>query len=1125
ISVLKDRVNPTGVLDISMEPVGRNRIEVIMPLPSDEVKALQESYKDSLATLLSKAAIPEAQLIGSLQAGSAVSDWGGAEGTGRFTVISRLQDAHNELIEARQEADQAAADGSEVLPFRVARAIQEYDRLLDLAKRQSLPESRLTRALNLSTDRQVLVDEAGEPIKDEATGKDAFGPSPREVAMDAIRADFDYVSAELDDVIAKYDVYQDKRTGFDDPEDLMRLLRGAGVLEFRIAVTQANNTGIDVNDLRDQLSKVGPTNTDSPNASWFPINDVKQWAEEPADFKLLQDNPELFFQSQYRLIAAEYEGLPYVLLYTSDDMSMTHDRGKQWSVSGTRPTTDQLGRPAVGFDLDPAGGGLMSRMTGANVGEPMAIVLDGQVYTAPNLNSQIGQSGIIQGQFSQAELDYLTRVLASGALEARLSPEPIAMNTLGPSIGADNLSRGMISFVIAVIAVCIFMLVYYFFAGFVANIALIVNGVIIFGFMAAISGTFTLPGLAGIVLTIGMAVDANVLIYERIREEIMAGELDIRGCIREGYGKALSTILDANVTNLIVCAALAGTATTEVRGFAVTLSIGIAATLFTALFVTRQVYYLYTDLLGRTSLPMLPTVIPSIHRALEPNINWIGMRRVFWAFSAVAMTGSVILLSYRGLDMFDTEFRGGVSITMRTKVVNPDDEAQGRIMLAQATVEEKIKAEAAEIANDANSSADDKVIAAEIERSSVLTVGSTASNEAGQLTCDQYQIKVATPKGLGEDDDITPVVRRVLENAFGEQLDITRQLAFDGLNDEFHDLYSYPIESPVLGDSIEMPDKRFSVAEYLYGTAIVVTNVEPAVSVDDVKARLERMRNQPDFADTLGRTTDVIPLSEGTNATGYTDFAVLVYDPAMNYRDQDNPDVVDARLAQREWELVQRALAEGSTFDRVSSYSSSVARSLAASAIVAVTLTLLGILVYIWVRFGSLRYSVAAIVALVHDVTIALGLVALTSVIGGTALGSTLLIEEFRIDLGVVAAMLTIIGYSLNDTIVILDRIRENRGKLPVPTQAIVNRSINQTVSRTLLTSVTTLVAVLIMFIEGGTGIRPFTFCLLIGLLVGTYSSVAIASPLVVARKGEGDATDEESASGDAVKQTGAVVA
>jgi len=1108
IEVLKDRVNPTGVLDISMEPIGRNRIEIVMPLPNDEVKALQQDYKDSLDQLLEDAAIPEAELLASLQVGNAVEQWGGREGTTRYEVIRQLQTAHDEIETAKRRLAEAEAEADappgavREAQFRLARALDEYDRLAERAKRQSLPQARLTRALGLSDEKQRLIDDAGEPIIDPESGERALGPSPRDVALESIRADFPHIAEQLDTVIAKYNTYQQERTGFDDPEDLMRLLRGAGVLEFHIAVTTNNvaDSGLNVADLREAISTVGPDNTDSAVARWYPINDPEQWTDTPAQLKALQDDPETFFAGR-GMFAVEYEGIPYLLLYTTNDKQMTHQADQpNWSVNRTFGTVDQLGRPAVGFDLDPAGRRLMGQMTGKHIGEPMAIVLDGEVYSAPNLLGMIQGNGIIQGEFTADQIDYLIRVLTSGSLEARLSQNPIAMNTLGPSIGADNLNRGLESFVIAVVVVCLFMLAYYLMAGVVANIALIANGVIIFGFMAAISGTFTLPGLAGIVLTIGMAVDANVLIYERIREEIMAGELDLRGCVREGYAKAMSTILDANVTNLIVCAALAQTATTEVKGFAVTLSIGIAATLFTALFVTRQVYYLYTDLFNARSLPMLPTIVPAIHRALEPSINWIGLRKAFWAFSAVAIVSSIGLISVRGVDMFDTEFRGGVSITMRTKLVNPGDDTSGRVQLAQDRVNERVHAAAQAAIDDSDPESVTAKVAREVARANVLTVGSTTTTEAGDVASERFQIKVATPKGVADDTDITPVVSNIITEAFGEDLDITLPLRFTGLEAGSYADYTYPIDNAVLGDNINMPSQRLNIGEYLGGLAILIEDVEPATTPEEVLSRLDRMRNQPDFQDTLGRQTEVIPLTPSPDGEGYTDLVILVYDDAMNYRDQDDYDLVNTRLALREWELARSALAEGSSFEQVSSYSSSVAKSLAASAVVAVALTLLGILVYIWVRFGSLRYSVAAIVALVHDVTIALGILALTGVLANAGIGGFLLIEEFRIDLGVVAALLTIIGYSLNDTIVILDRIRENRGKRPLPTPAIVNRSINQCVSRTLLTSVTTLIAVVIMFVEGGTGIRPFTFCLLIGLVVGTYSSVAIAAPLVVSR-------------------------
>ena len=170
-------------------------------------------------------------------------------------------------------------------------------------------------------------------------------------------------------------------------------------------------------------------------------------------------------------------------------------------------------------------------------------------------------------------------MLAAGSLEARLSPEPISSSILGPSIGQDNLVRGLEAVAISVAVVALIMVLYYFGAGLVADLTLLINAVMIFGIMAMIDGTFTLPGLAGIALTIGMAVDANVLIFERIREELVNHGEDLRTSIRLGFSKAASAILDGNITNLIVCFILYQTAATEVKGFALTLSIGVLATL------------------------------------------------------------------------------------------------------------------------------------------------------------------------------------------------------------------------------------------------------------------------------------------------------------------------------------------------------------------------------------------------------------------------------------------------------------------------------------------------------------------------------------------------------------------
>ncbi|MCH8164204.1 MAG: protein translocase subunit SecF [Planctomycetes bacterium] len=410
----------------------------------------------------------------------------------------------------------------------------------------------------------------------------------------------------------------------------------------------------------------------------------------------------------------------------------------------------------------------------------------------------------------------------------------------------------------------------------------------------------------------------------------------------------------------------------------------------------------------------------------------------------------------------------------------------------------------------------------EIGKASVLTVGRTEIRE-GIVHCASFQIKVASPKNLGEEETITDVVVAAIGAEFGEQLDVTRPLDFDGAGSDNHAPYTYPIVNDSLGVNIDQPRYTDRVSEFLGGVAIVINDIDPPVSADDVAKRIDRMRAQPDFANYVGREVGVFGLKLADPidpSQGFVSVAVAVYDPQLSFFDVDF-DLWDRGLAQAEWRLVSQALQRQTSLEQVSSYSSAVAATLAAAAGMAVVLSLLGILVYIWVRFGSLRYSMAAIVALVHDVTIALGLLALSAWIGRSALSSLLLIEEFRIDLGVVAALLTIIGYSLNDTIVILDRIRENRGKLPIPTADIVNRSINQTISRTVLTSFTTLLAVGIMYGAGGSGIRPFAFCLLIGLVVGTYSSVAIAAPLVVrfARPGEAASATQTAMTDKWIKQ------
>ena len=1121
ITVLKERVNPSGVLDIAMSPLGLDRIEIVMPLPSDEIKALRKAYDDALEALKGAGQISEDQVDEALRLNRAAEELAGtAIDPDR---IKALQDAYNALQEARaalaaaranppatqpttapstQPADAsvqppAPADPQQAiyqLEDRVVTSQERFEALRTEILSQNLEQARVIRAITASTERRETRDATGRPILDDQ-GKPQFEPSQRETAINALKAQFPQAATKIDAAVAAYDEYQSKRTTLDDPEDLMRLLRGAGVLDFRIVVSNGSPEGVNIQDLRRQLAEVGPANTDSAVAAWFPVFSLKEFgADTPEMEAQAEADPEAFFAAR-GLVGARHDGKIYMLLYTAPTKSMSHSATSQWSVERVYPSSDQLGRAAVAFSLDAAGGALMLRMTGAHVNQRMAIVLDGQVYSAPNLESQIGKSGIIQGQFSPEDINYLIRVLAAGSLSARLSDQPISINTIGPSLGRDNLERGKTAFILSLIVTASIMLVYYFFAGFIANVALLINAIMIFGTMALIQGTFTLPGIAGMALAVAMAVDANVLIYERIREELINNKEDLRTAIRLGYSRAMNAIIDGNVAHLITCVVLMYTATTEVKGFALTMILGVVATLFTALFVTRVLYTFYTEYFGVKTLPMLPTVFPGIHKALEPHVNWISKRYVFYAVSAAVSLISLALVFSVGSRLLDTEFRGGMSMTLQARAARGDEprDREGNLLLKRPNVERRVHA-LGERAGEGNPAL------WELRNASIVTVGESGP----EFAASRFQVKVTNPPGSPGEATITDQVQSAIVEEFRNDLEVTPSLRFDGseqlASDAFaHAEHTYPIEDPSLGANIGMPQFTQSVKNALGGVALVLKNVDPPVTAEAAASRIRSLRQAPDFSALSGREFMVYglePAEAGNAEAGFRSLAVVTADASLDQRKVDF-ELWDSQLAAPEWKLAVTALARGSSLQDVSSFSPAIASTLAANAVVAVVLSLLGMLVYIWARFGSLRYSMATIVAVTHNVIVCLGALALTHYIARYAFAQRLGLDEYRIDLNVIAALLTIIGYSLNDTIVILDRIRENRGKRLFATASIINASVNQTFSRTILTGGSTILASIILFVLGGTGIQPFAYTFLVGLIVGTISSVTIAAPLV----------------------------
>jgi preprotein translocase subunit SecD len=247
----------------------------------------------------------------------------------------------------------------------------------------------------------------------------------------------------------------------------------------------------------------------------------------------------------------------------------------------------QTNAPEVSMTMNAEAARVWSRITGANIGRPVAIVLDGAVITFPNVISRItdGRSSIT-GLSGTNEADDLVNILMSGALPAPL--DIVEERTVGPSLGAASISAGFYSAVIGLLVVAVFMIVYYRTGGIISDIALFSNIFLIFGMLAAFSATLTLPGIAGIVLTIGMAVDANVLIFDRIREEMRGGKT-LLAAIDSGYSNAMSAILDSNITTFLTAVILFSFGVGPIKGFAVTLMIGIVASLFSAVIITRVI--------------------------------------------------------------------------------------------------------------------------------------------------------------------------------------------------------------------------------------------------------------------------------------------------------------------------------------------------------------------------------------------------------------------------------------------------------------------------------------------------------------------------------------------------------
>ncbi len=313
---------------------------------------------------------------------------------------------------------------------------------------------------------------------------------------------------------------------------------------------------------------------------------VQRILNMPEVQKVIPDDAEFLFSSK----PIEHDGQKFYTLFLlkkQPEMTGKYITEAGVTIGGGSQSFTQ-GQPIVTLKMNREGARIFARVTGANIGKRLAIVLDGKVASAPNIKDKIPSgNAIIEGNFTMEEAKELAIVLRAGALPAPVVA--IEERTIGPSLGRDSVRRGQVSIAIGIVLVVIFMVIYYRLSGFIADIALILNLILIMAALAAFGATLTLPGVAGIILTMGMAVDANVLIFERIREELRTGKT-VRAAIDAGYSRAFWTIFDANVTTFLTALVLYQFGTGPIRGFAVTLSVGILASMFTAIVVTRVIF-------------------------------------------------------------------------------------------------------------------------------------------------------------------------------------------------------------------------------------------------------------------------------------------------------------------------------------------------------------------------------------------------------------------------------------------------------------------------------------------------------------------------------------------------------
>ena len=663
-------------------------------------------------------------------------------------------------------------------------------------------------------------------------------------------------------------------------------------------------------------------------------------------------------------------------------------------IDSHRASNSQTEANEVNFTLNKKGDDDFARLTGIASEENryIAIVLDRKIVTELTAKEKIiGGAVRISGSFSAQEADDLASQLRSGALRAPM--KFLEERVVGPGLGRDSIHAGVRAAVIGFAAIIGFMVIFYHWSGANAIVALTVNVIVMMGLLGSFRATLTLPGIAGFVLTLGMAVDANILIFERIKEELGLGK-SVPGAIDAGFDRVFWTIVDSHVTQLFAALLLFIFGTGPVKGFAVTLTVGVVASLFTSIYISR---YIYDWVLEHH--PGTKTLSVGTHTFFK------GSSYDFMKYkgTAIAISWGIILISLLYVRPWNLTHSNRIHLGMQ--FVGGNDMT---VRFRGAMEPETIRAALAR---------------------SGYTDASVVAYENADKTVRDFSVKVKARKDADQKDST------IQANALRA---IFKQMDPEGA--------SNPLPALNLEGSKTLADTLVKVNPAGLGGDETALGAAYAPIAEKVIAARDR-------------------LPSGL----YQNFGELP---------QDLPQAVK--------DTVQKNYRLGSVgILKDESFSPSISGEWTRKTLTAVAWALGAILVYVMFRFTA-SFAVGGIVALVHDMLMALALFA--------AFG-----YEFNVP--VVASFLTLMGYSMADTIVVFDRIRENSHRPEYRRASVtklVNDSINQTLGRTILTSLSVLFVSVCLWLFGGPALHDLAFPLVIGVITGTYSSIYIASPVVV---------------------------